>query len=398
MKYLVLFSLLVLLAAGCGGGSDKVGCEKDGDCGQNFKCDIYTKTCRCISDAACLAAGEKCMPDGTCQLYTGCKSDMECGACKRCDSASGECLCTDSCGCPSGEICNASGYCQPSSGCFDNQDCPSGQYCDTGSKSCKNSGTCTTKFQCPLGQICTGGACVAGCEDYGDCPMRASCVNGQCVAGVCQDDSFCGFLEYCNNGTCTNAFSAATPYCKACKGIDMCGSRDNPCLLYPYVGDAFDNAYPYSTTDDTQYCGVDCSGGQRCPNGFSCNTISVVDQNDDCTSSHTCPGGIPCIKDPESDKSYCPCHDTSNPCPANTCLMGDTCGPMTKKCVALAMSGIDVPCTQNSDCNICTVSFKHCMSNNDCKPIVCEKEPGQSYGWCTVGKSCGLLEGFHCQP
>ncbi len=372
----VLALAISLLLAGCSGGGDsKAQCEKDGDCPANWRCDAYAMICRCINDNACnVGGGERCMPNGTCQLYTGCSSDPECGSCQRCEVSTGECLCTGDCACAEGEFCNSSGFCQPSTGCFDNDDCATGEFCDTSAKSCIPTNTCTNKYQCPFGQICAGGTCVSGCEDHGDCPFHQACINGVCTQGVCPDDSFCDFMEYCSAGTCLSAYNDQyAPYCKPCQNEDLngCGDPLNPCLIYEYFGDAFEQNYPFPRllpNDPAEYCAVDCSGGQRCPVGFYCATIISIKQSDICQNDWDCPAGLPCLKG-ESDTGFCPCHDINNPCPDNSCV---------------------------AFFNMCAATGLPCSTDADCYNIVCEKYDPQDYGGCVSAKGCGLEEGFHC--
>jgi hypothetical protein len=378
-----------LAMTGCGEGGSQKECEMDGDCPAHWRCDIYAFICRCVSDEGCdQVAGEVCMPDGTCQVYTGCTSDAMCPSLWRCEVSTGECLCTSDEACGVGEVCNSSGFCQPSAGCFDNDDCAAGEFCDTPTKTCVPVGTCTTKFQCPIGNLCSGGQCVPGCEDYGDCPLRSGCINGQCMQGVCEDDSFCEFMYYCDNGNCLNAYSANTPYCKPCDGQNLldCGVRGNPCLIYP-----FDPPEPFAQVSD-EYCSVDCSGGQRCPNGFTCNSIITVKQTDLCRSDAECPGSLPCLKSQEEDQGFCPCHNTQNRCMANTCLQ-NMCGTFTGTCLLL-----DLPCQTDADCYMCSVTTAHCATDADCATIECELYDGVDYGGCVSARGCGLDEGYHCPP
>jgi len=385
---LVLVCSLALLAS-CGEGGSGKECEMDGDCPNFWRCDMYAFICRCVSDEGCnQVAGEICMPDGTCRIYTGCTSDSMCPSLWRCEVNTGECLCTTDEACGAGEVCNASGYCQPSAGCFDNDDCGQGEMCDTPTKTCIPSNTCTTKFQCLIGNLCSGGLCVPGCEDYGDCPLRSACIQGQCMQGVCEDDTFCDFMWYCSNGNCLNAYSANTPYCKPCDGQNMldCGLRANPCLIYP-----FDPPEPFAQVSD-EYCSVDCSGGQSCPNGFSCSSIITVKTTDLCRSDAECPGNLPCLKSQEEDQGFCPCHDTQNPCMSNTCLQ-NMCGTFTNTCLL-----IDLPCQTDADCYMCSVTTLPCATNADCPPIQCDKYDGVDYGGCVSAQGCGLEEGYHCPP
>ena len=386
---LVLMCSLALLAS-CDGEESGKQCERDGDCPPAWRCDTYAYICRCVSDEGCdRAAGEVCMPNGTCQIYTGCGPQAPCPSLWSCEESTGECLCIGDESCLTGEVCNASGYCQPSAGCFDNDDCGQGDMCDTPSKTCMPVNTCNTKYQCPIGNLCSGGLCVPGCDDYGDCPLGSGCIEGNCMQGVCEEDEFCDFREYCSNGNCLDAYSANTPYCKPCDGQNMmdCGLRQNPCLIYPFDDDAFIQG----AGGLDEYCSVDCSGNQSCPNGFVCNSIITVKQTDLCRADNECPGSLPCLIPQEEDNGYCPCHDTQNPCMANTCLTTMMCGTFTNTCLLL-----DLPCQTDADCYMCSVTTLHCTTNADCPAIQCEKYDGVDYGGCVSAQGCGLDEGYHC--
>ncbi|MBW2704070.1 MAG: hypothetical protein JRF33_24890 [Deltaproteobacteria bacterium] len=407
MRRVILIMMLSLLWAACAGSSTDDGCKKDGDCPINWRCDVYSSSCRCVSDAACNAdLGEKCMPDGQCRIYTGCTSDVECGSLYRCDTGTGECLCIDDAACAEGEKCNDSGFCQPATGCFDNEDCGQGEYCDTGTRACIPSGTCNTKFQCAIGQVCLNGTCSPGCEDHGDCALFSACISGTCQDGVCGDNSFCGFMEYCQGGQCLSAYNNQyAPYCRACDSADpgSCGEMSNPCLIYPLIGDPFDDAYPDNwrteASDPSNYCAVDCSGGQACPNGFNCSSIISITMDDLCTTDADCPGGLPCLKDEEEDTGFCPCSlDSRNPCEFDNTCFQDSCSSWTGTCLAAALSGITISCGSDADCQFCSATLAPCDAAHPCTVIECVLYDGVDYGGCVTAEACGLSEGYRCQP
>ncbi|MBW1807254.1 MAG: hypothetical protein JRJ87_03610 [Deltaproteobacteria bacterium] len=353
----------------------KAGCILDSDCGDvaEFFCRINEQTrigeCFCKADAAC-EQGEFCNPNGYCQPLAVCTTNDDCPAGKLCDVPSGECLCdhaTQS-GCKADEICNTSGYCQPRPGCYDNSDCDAGvTFCDIVSRTCIPVGTCNSDLQCPLGQICRQNVCIDGCNTSDDCPLTQCCSGSpdfQCADCDCQNDDFCEFAEFCNNETCETAYTANTPYCKPCDHVtEQCGDSLNRCLIYPFDDDEFAQQHP---DNPAEYCAVDCSANDRCPKGFSCNSIIVVSGT--CVTNNDCPFGVPCWKGPEEDHGYCPCHDTSNPCPI------DMCGLFTKTCINKG-----IPCQTDADC-----------------VIECETDRPDELGGCVVGKTCGLEEGMHC--
>ena len=373
----------------------KAGCILDADCGSDvdWRCRINPQTsigeCFCNTDGAC-AEAEFCNVHGYCQPNASCDSNEDCQAGRFCNVDTGECLCNPEAqtGCEADtEVCNQSGYCQPRPGCYDNRDCAElpGTFCDFSTRSCVPEGSCTSDLQCPLGTVCRQYVCVAGCSDSADCPLDSYCSNNQCVNG-CQADDFCEFAQFCMGGSCQDAYSASTPYCKTCDGGDLtsCGDRDNLCLIYPYDSDAF------AAVDD-EYCAPDCSGDQRCPNGFSCNSVISVKQEDLCQVDADCPAGLPCLKSPEEDSGYCPCAG-NNPCPANTCFT-DYCIGGT--CSILGSAGLTLPCNNAADCKVCLVTLDSC-ANTACEPVDCILNDGVNYGGCVSGQGCGLIEGVHC--
>jgi len=379
----------------------KAGCILDADCGAeaDWRCRINADTgigeCFCSTDAAC-DQGEFCNVHGYCQPSSSCESNEDCPAGRFCSLQTGECMCNPEAqtGCEANEVCNSSGYCQPRPGCYDNVDCESlqGTYCDFNTRTCVPDGQCTSDLQCPLGQVCRadGGSyhCIDGCNGSADCPLDQYCSSYNCVPG-CQDDGFCGFAEFCMGGGCQLGYTANTPYCAPCDNADLlsCGARENSCLIYPYQND------PFAQHDD-EYCAPDCSGDQRCPNGFECSTVITIKQSDLCTTNADCPSGLPCLKSPEEDQGFCPCtQDQRNACPQNTCL-ADTCFGGT--CWALSLVGIDLSCQTNQDCHVCQVTMLPCGAGDSCPATTCELYDGVDYGGCVSAKACGLQEGVHC--
>ena len=105
------------------------------------------------------------------------------------------------------------------------------------------------------------------------------------------------------------------------------------------------------------------------------------------------------MKDEEEDTGFCPCTvDSRNPCGFdNTCLQ-DSCSTWSGNCLAASLSGITIPCNDDTDCQFCTANLAPCDAANPCTPIVCELYDGVDYGGCVSAKACGLLEGYRCPP
>ena len=351
------------------------------------------------------------------KVVTGCELDSDCGNALhfRCETATGTCLCRtdDACG---GLTCNSAGYCQASSGCFGIADCPDGFFCDTSENICLPKGRCAIDLHCPHGQVCDALSypCREGCRSHGDCLFGAACGCGEdtncvcdtldekerlsCQIGSC-DSSRCISREYCRYGeecissddgrtsSCQSDYDVSKrPYCDACTsgvaGALACGDGPNFCL--------------YSTYTGTTFCGADCSSGQTCPNGFTCNDVIVVwmrtlcsDASDcrkpenisavPCSSSDDCPNSAlcdtesgfcygACIRHEGSSQSFCACVEDDD------CVQ-DSCDPVTRTCTTTRQ-----PCDPALD---------------NCPKIRCVDFGNK--GGCLIGKNCAPEEGLTCE-
>jgi hypothetical protein len=202
----------------------------------------------------------------------------------------------------------------------DNGDCPAGLVCDTTTHNCVEDGQCTSDLQCPLGQICDSlgdnpsYTCKNGCRDSSDCPQspkhqtcgtadgticvcppgadRATCPqagDGGVVSSCTCQENLCDTTDRCPYGSlclpdpqgkpvCQFATDPAHPYCAGCTfgpADPSCGGGANFCLAEP--------AYPGAPN----YCGVDCSEGQECPSGYSCQYVRLLTHGL-CTSDRDC--------------------------------------------------------------------------------------------------------------
>ena len=91
---------------------------------------------------------------------------------------------------------------------------------------------CVNDADCPDGQVCQNGVCVAGveCITDGDCPDGQVCQNGVCVAGVdCTTDAECGDLQICENNQCVAVECLEDA---DCADGEVC-STDHECVAAP---------------------------------------------------------------------------------------------------------------------------------------------------------------------
>ncbi len=348
----------------------------------------------------------------------GCQEDKDCGSpasAFRCEPQTGACYCRTDQACPGSQFCNAAGFCQDRAGCEKNADClDSTLFCDTSSGQCLPLGRCNSDLQCPLGQVCDtrSARCVDGCRRNGDCngsscrcgdlacvctgstpEELARCTLGVCDPNFCADSSFCRYGETCEarpdagspRAACFNDYDTNTrPYCDNCTfggGLNICGTGPNYCLV--------DTRHPGGA-----FCGADCSEGQSCPRGYSCQDVVVVfsqwacsrsnpscptNSNLPCTDDSQCKRGGTCVKSPglasgfcagkcqveEGDQNgFCTCQ-VDNDCATETCTMGE-----------------------------CSISRKPCVNDPDCRSIRCVDFRGG--GGCLIGQNCAPANGLSC--
>ncbi|MCA9554820.1 MAG: hypothetical protein KC933_32620 [Myxococcales bacterium] len=380
-----------------------------------------------------------------------CTTDSECtlpGT--RCDTGQGRCVCATDEACEADQFCNRAGVCQTLSGCTSNDDCrQEGTFCDRLSGQCLSGPSlqlgslCGLASHCPYGSVCTDGKCSMGCFDDGDCVLGEACVDGTCQAGVCSQDAFCDYVEKCDDGVCKQDFRG--PYCRGCTqrtaaNPEPCDAPRNFCLINNRELGGF-----------TQFCGVDCSLGQACPNGFRCGGVVILTQQTclgsaecqcggqvryaeaTCTVPSACnprlPNGDPdpnatacfveghpgcnggvdggpntCVVTRGQTDGNCTCTADTECADGSTCTAGLCCAGSVRperECVGGegTVSGY-CTCATDDDCprdncdgsrGACAISGKPCTpGNDDCGPIPCVD------GGCLIGQNCAPEQGLAC--
>lgn len=380
-----------------------------------------------------------------------CESNLDCTAPgTRCDKNAGLCVCNTDEACQDGQFCNRAGVCQEFSGCNNNSDCAAraGTYCDAASGQCLEgpalmlNSPCGLATHCPYGTLCVDGSCVPGCGDDGDCPLGQVCFNNQCVSGngVCADNTFCGYGELCSTntapGTCREDHRG--PYCNGCTfrtdaNPEPCDHPRNFCLINNFETGSF-----------TNFCGVDCSLGQPCPNGYNCGGVVIL-TDDVCVSQAQCrcdpqtitfatatctiaaacddPDNEFCRIDSEPACNHgqsggpaacfvrrgerfgsCLCATDEDCAGGGSCVGGQCCGRVVRTdrdCVSgeNRISGF-CTCATDSDCprdvcdgsrGACAISGLPCEpGQNDCGAIPCVD------GGCVIGANCAPEQGLSC--
>lgn len=350
-----------------------------------------------------------CPQDPT--LVGGCVDDQQCvkengpgWVCSKKFSPK-RCTCTTDSACGTNEFCNAAGDCQAQVGCYTNDDCPTGLICDTSNNHCIEKNHCTSDIECPIGSLCNlvTFRCEPGCHVDGDCPLKQvcrcpqsdpKCAIGQCKTGLCDDKSFCAYKQLCeqdpNIGDSVCVTDTRGPYCSQCQlgagqGLALCDQPGNYCLV--------DTSIPGGMGS---YCGVDCSQGQPCPNGFGCDYVVILTQSLCGVDADCPPTGGTCTTDAD--------------CPGGRCAIaaGDTTGRCAGKCVGseggAAGTGF-CSCVQDADCpqdtcdptnRVCGLTRAPCqLDGTQCAgQLSCVNING--VGGCVIGKNCAPVDGVTC--
>jgi uncharacterized repeat protein (TIGR01451 family)/uncharacterized protein (TIGR03382 family) len=274
-------------------------------------------------DTACNGQCEACgLPGlhGTCSPVTGnpvgvgttrvaCVSDgSACGG--TCDGTR-----RDGCAYPADGISCRAGSCTAgvatlAASCNGSGTCPATQTqaCSPlvcGASACTGPGACLSDPDCPSGDWCSGGVCVAKLGAGGTCGADAQCGTGHCVDGVCCDTACNGQCEACDvsghAGTCTPVSGAPVGARRACEsdGSSCGGTCDGTvrtACTYPGTGASCRGA---SCAGGVATLAASCDGAGRCP------AIQTVACAPNTCSGTTCGGGCSVDADCGSSGLWC---------------------------------------------------------------------------------------------
>lgn len=208
------------------------------DSGPNPRPDVSVIPGRCTTNESCLASQYCNVSTGECVSTNTCSSSASCRAGYYCDARGAcvpGCLTNDNCtSLGTGLTCNLNtSRCEPSGRCQSNTDCrTAGEECVAGS--CRpSSSLCASNLQCPAGNDCVDGRCLATCNasnctngrvcvggycqdptgtGCGACTPEQVCSNGSCLA-ACRMDSDCGTGRFCDHGACRTDDRRTPPEC-----------------------------------------------------------------------------------------------------------------------------------------------------------------------------------------
>ncbi len=235
----------------------------------------------CVAGAACDATSGEC--SGGPAAGISCASDSDCDPPDLiCRTSDGTCVagCTVSGTCVTGFRCNpTNGHC-----------------CDDALQSCPNRPDagqgCNTDSECvgAPANICSGGACVAGCASSGcTAPLVCDSSSGHCQTAGCTDDSDCDDGSYCTQSASCDVLAYGGKI--DCAGGTVvyyrCAVAKTPADMVSCAGAAGPVGCPYCLHNSCYHPGLcssdnDCHAGDRCSSGLCfvasspCPTIVAI--------------------------------------------------------------------------------------------------------------------------
>lgn len=226
------------------------GCLVNSDCADPLvcvfqRCHVECETTRdCDGILRCVGAKEavracQLEDESHCQTNADCATSFVCGSDGACRDA-----CASSSECIGEQVCTAGTCAEP----FELDE--SGKLPQTLTQA-----SCRLNSDCPEGEQCISGACVAQCRDDRDCPATSRCQDGACRptgAGCVGDDCACACREDVD--------------CAAEQVCDGCGCRAAP---LPECQTSLDCAEGGRCVDGA--CACACQADRDCPSGSSCD-------------------------------------------------------------------------------------------------------------------------------
>ena len=205
-----------------------------------------------------------------------------------------------------------------------------------------------TPIECPTGQVCDDGVCIAepectvddDCDDDDICTDDICNSNGECEntnnKAACDDGDLCTENDACTNGTCIGT-EIECPTGKVCEN-GICEDFVPECTV---AADCDDGLYCNGTENciaGTCINGVSpCSANETCDEtANNCDALPDCDNNSDCNDGLYCNGTETCGSDGK--------------CVAGTdpCASGQTCSETTDTCTGTASSTLTLTTSSDS--------------------------------------------------
>lgn len=294
-------AMAILFVAACSSDSRIRSCETAEDCRGSELCQNRVCTPACLETLDC-GDGLVCR-QGLCVPPVRCSTSGDCRPVEVCEA--GVCVpqqieCRRDSECPQLFRCIEGGCYPPGQAPGDSTTSSDGA---SGSES-TGRGTCTLNSDCPLGEACEEGQCVAiapDCREDRDCPPGLTCSAERCVEAVvaCSGDRDCRRSEACVDNACIE-LAAACVFSDDCASEERC--EDGQCIPDVACGVDADclpgricigNECVIDERVDSGACrfNSDCGPDERCDGG-ECVSAQECVEDRDCSGSETCLSGF----------------------------------------------------------------------------------------------------------
>ncbi len=320
-------------------------------------------------------------------------SIMSIWGCTGSPTSGGSCVTNQNC--PAGEQC-VGGTCVAAqvAGCKNDNACNIGEYCDTADGICKAIEVvgCATDVECPADQKCNTltGVCIKGrrtCSDESTCtPIGKHCNTtvSQCVD--CVDASQCPSPDICLQGTCVD------PSQNLCTDDDGCDPPSTICTNGQCAAGCNPASCPLGN-----YCNAltgHCQEGMvTCGGDNECSPPVAICESGQCIPGCAQVGGLQCTG------GYV-CNQTSGRCvPPSGCVNDTECGAPagiceSNQCVPGCGQPGGMSCGTGS---VCDTGTGRCVTVQG--PCSLDSECGPPAGVCEVGQcvpGCSQVGGIQC--
>ena len=249
----------------------------------------------------------------------------------------------------------------------------------------------------------SGGATGATCAIANDCPTGQTCTNGVCVAktigGGFDAGPTDGAVADAGSDTGSGGPDGTTPGTDAVTPADVASGPNLACQACKVDADCADPAYQCITLLNGTFCAKKCGTASECPTSFKCDKADTKAANNNCLPpNYSCDGCLVKACDPGQS-----CVAATGQC-AVVKQQCDTCSAQLDcadglTCVQLGSAKVCAPtcengaaCPDNSTCqktvvgNVCSFEAATCCYGASCTVAsACSSCAGKCFGGACVG-------------
>jgi hypothetical protein len=274
--------------------------------------------------------------------------------------------------------------------------------------------SCATNNDCPTGQSCSAGFCLA--KECDDATGKACPAGKKCVAGACQ--SITAVIDATGDSSPQSdaiiGTDAVTADPDTTPGTDtVSNEKGAACLACKVDADCGDAAFQCITLLNGTFCAKKCTASSDCPTAFKCDKADTKAANNNCLPpNYSCDGCLvtPCDAGMSCVTATGKCAVVKQQC--DTCNAQLDCADGLK-CVKLGTAKVCAPtcdngaaCPDTSTCqktvvgNVCAFQAATCCYGSSCTVAdACSKCSDKCFGGtCVECLSDSQCTGGKCDP